>query len=334
MQIDFYQNFYKKRNSTKRPTVGGVGNLTEVHTVTGHLKEPCSILHPVISLQGQNPFPNNEPPDFYRYAYIPRFSRYYWVDDWTWDNGLWVVTLDVDVLATYKPHIGEQTEYILRTNSTTSDFNGAISDAMYPATTNFDIQQVGFQTPFVQNVSNGIYVIGVISSEDSNAIGAITYYAMDSAEFGDLKDTLFGADGLESMDLIQAGTWVATEMSEQVFKTMYNPYQYIASCTWFPVSSSDIIGTSVSTIKIGWWDFTLSGTRLSQVLGNFTDGVQVIPTHPQAATRGKYLNYAPYSKMSMYGKFGSFPIDTSYLEIGSYIVNTYSVDYVTGQCLF
>ena len=94
MNIDFFASFYKKENSTKRPMSPG-DQLTTKVTVTGHLKEPCSVLHPVISLQSPpNP---NQPPDFYRYAYIPLFSRYYWVDDWTWENGLWTVHLDVDV---------------------------------------------------------------------------------------------------------------------------------------------------------------------------------------------------------------------------------------------
>lgn len=332
MQIDFYQNFYKKRNSTKRPTVGGVGNLTEVHTVTGNLKEPCSILHPVISLQGQNPFPNNEPPDFYRYAYIPRFSRYYWVADWTWDNGVWVVTLDVDVLATYKPHIGEQSEYILRTDSTT-DFNGEITDITYPATTDVQETTSALSNTFVSDITDGCYIVGIISGGSSQAVGAISYYAMTSAEFGALKNTLFSDDNLEIMHIIDSqGQTIVQDISQEVLKTMYNPYQYIASCMWFPFGKTAIPNRSPQTsINIGWWAYSLNGDRLYAQNLEFGREVYTIPPHPQAS-RGSYLNYAPYTRRTLIGRFGTVPIDTTLFKVGEQISISYMVDLITGQC--
>ena len=341
MQIDLYQGFYKKENSTKRPVAGsGVSSIT----VTGHLKEPCSVLHPVISFQASVNV--NATPDSYRYAYIPLFSRYYWVDEWIWNDGLWEVHLDVDVLATYKTIIGETTEYILRTDSTDpGNFNGAISDTTYPALSDVQIEQTNFRNPFVDSVSLGTYVVGIICSEDDNAVGAVTYYALTPSEFGDLKDTLFGIDGLYVMGLVDSPTapynWTATDIGEQIFKTMYNPFQYIVSCSWFPVDPSDIPGTAVSTLKIGWWIYTVSGKRMTQTVGNFADEVVQLPSHPQY-TRGRYLNHAPYTQRTLYGKFGSIPIDTSYFDLDNpivtdpyqYLANTYSVDYVTGQCLF
>lgn len=339
MQIDFFSGFYKKENSTKRPD-----NNTNKVTITGHLKEPCSILHPVISLQ--SPINSSQPNDFYSYAYVPLFSRYYWVDEWVWNNGLWEVHLDVDVLATYKTIIGETTEYILRTDSTSNgEFNGAISDTTYPALCDVQIDQTNFRNPFVTQTNQGTYVVGIIGSDDNNAVGAVTYYALTPSQFGDLKATLFGVDGLYVMGLIDSPTapynWTATDIGEQIFKTMYNPFQYIVSCSWFPVATSDIPGTAVSTLKIGWWIYTVSGKRMSQTVGNFADEVLQLPSHPQY-TRGRYLNHAPYTQRTLYGKFGSVPIDTSYFDLDNpivtdpyqYLVNTYSVDYVTGQCLF
>lgn len=334
MQIDFFSNFAKKENSTKRPTAG------TATSVTGHLKEPCSILHPVISLQKS---PNtNYPPDTFRYAYIPLFSRYYFVDDWSWEDGLWTVTLDVDTLATYKTTIGEQTEYILRTDST-SNFNGAISDTTYPALSEVTIEQTNFTNPFVTQESQGVYVVGIIGADDTNAVGAVSYYALTASEFGDLKETLFGETGLETMGLwdIATQTWLITDVGEQFFKTMYNPFQYIVSCNWFPVTPSSITGTSVSSLKIGWWVYSVTGKLMSQKVGFFNDSVELLPSHSQY-TRGRYLNHAPYTQRTLYGKFGSIPIDTSYFDLDNpivtdpyqYLVNTYSVDYITGQCLF
>lgn len=347
MQVDFYSNFYKKINSTKRPGTG-TGHTESVQSVTGHLKEPCSILHPIISFQAP---PNvSYPPDFYRYAYIPLFSRYYWVDDWSWEDGLWTVHLDVDVLATYRSDIGETTEYILRTDSTDPDkFNGSISDTTYPAMTDVIIDQTGFRNPFVTDEDQGTYVVGIIGSDDTNvtgAVGAVNYYAMTPSQFMDLKATLFGVDGLAVLGLIdtstQPYTWTATDVGEQIFKTMYNPFQYIVSCNWFPVDpSTDIVGTPVTTLKIGWWIYTVSATLMSQTTGVFNDSVEMLPSHPQYV-RGRYLNHAPYTQRTLYGKFGSIPLDTSYFDLDNpnitapykYLANIYTVDYITGQCLF
>ena len=341
MQVVLYQNFEKKKNSTKLPLIG-----VTAYTVGGNLKEPCSVLKPVISFQG-------EPlsPDYIfasTYAYIPVFSRYYFVEDWNWNDGLWVVHLSVDVLASYKDALSEISMYILRadTRNTPSGlnlWNKAITDTTYPATTDFYIDRVKMTSPFVNTEETGVYIVGIIGSDNADAMGAITYYAMTASEFGNLKATLFGIDGLAVLGLVDPQTqeWTATDMGEQIFKTMYNPFQYIVSCNWFPVSPSEISGSPESTMKIGWWIYTVSAKRISQKIGTFYDGVIAVPPHPLASTRGTYLNFAPYTQRTLYGKFGSIPLDTAYFDLDEssttyyrYLVGKYTVDYVTGQCLY
>jgi hypothetical protein len=73
---------------------------------------------------------------------------------------------------------------------------------MYPASTNFSIDQINFTHHFEPTIALGTYILGIISNEDSNAVGAITYYAMTASEFGTMKSVLLGASGLESMGLI------------------------------------------------------------------------------------------------------------------------------------
>ena len=331
MNITLYSAFQKKDNSTKQPGAGVSGAV-----VPGHLKEPTSVLHPAVRFQN-NVLGNGINPDC-TYAYIPDFHRYYFINDWTWDNGTWVAQMDVDLLASHKTAIGSKSEYILRTNSTTTNFNGAISDSMYPATTNFDIDQVNFSNPFVESLSQGVYIVGIINQTQTDTVGAITYYAMTSAQFGSLKSTLFSDVNLDIMGILDGSVTPAIpnidDMSVELFRTMYNPYQYIASCIWFPITYESVPGDSVLEIALGWWKYSLSGKRLTSQVAFYNDGVSMIPTHPLASTRGKYLNYAPYTKLTLYGKFGSMPIDTSYLEIGSYLVNTYTVDLITGETIF
>lgn len=331
MTIDFYYSFYKKVNSTKRPAPG-VGHTEELKQVTGYLREPCSVYSPVVELT-PGAFDANTDPHFLTYAYISKFNRYYFVEDWTWNNGLWSCRMIEDVLATFKTVIGATDEYILRTDSDTTNYNGAIVDTIYPATTDFDIEHTAFRNPFQTELENGCYIVGVIGDDDG--IGAVNYYAMDDQEFSAFKTALFSNQNLNEMDLYDSttGQWLVTDMSQEIFKTQYNPFQYVASCMWFPIDTISIYGSFDHTIPMGWWQYTINGKRLLDTTVVFTEAEQ-IPVHPNSALRGKYLNYSPYTKRTLFGKFGSIPIDTSYLEIGSYLVGYYTVDLITGQCLY
>ena len=315
-------NFVKKENSTKQPSSGGLA-------VQGVLKEPCSIMNPVIQIERLS---NDAVPSTYTYAYINKFGRYYFIEDWVWVNGLWEVHMKEDVLATYKTEIGNSTEYVLRTDSTT-DFNGEITDTTYPATTDIVSESYSLSNIFTTDLTVGCYIVGIISGGTSQAVGAISYFAMTSTEFGALKDKLFSDDNLEIMGIIDAGgQTLVQDLSQEVLKTLYNPYQYIVSCMWFPFGKSAIPSTSsVSSIKIGWWDYPLSGGRLYAQTLELGNEQFTITAHPQAS-RGSYLNYAPYTRRTLIGRFGSVPVDTTLFKVGDKINISYMIDLITGQC--
>lgn len=331
MNITLYTNFYKKENSTKQPNPG-VGHLETATVVSGILKEPCSVMDPVVQFT-PDVFNANADPHLFTYAQIVKFNRYYFVEDWTWNDGLWSCRMTEDVLATYKTLIGATDEYILRTDSDTTDFNGAITDTVYPTTTDFDIEHTAFQNPFQTELEHGCYIVGVIGDDDG--VGAINYYALDENEFSAFKTALLTNSNLNQMDLYdaQTGQWLVTDMSQEIFKTQYNPFQYVVSCMWFPIDPISIYGSYDHTIPMGWWKYNLNGLRLLDSTVVFTEFGQ-IPVHPNAATRGKYLNYSPYTRRTLYGKFGSLPVDTAYSEIGDYLIGYYTVDLITGQCLY
>lgn len=316
MNITFY-NFSKRNNSTKQPTGGTV--------VSCELKSQTTIIAPSIIIK-------NVPSGLttaWNYCYIPDFSRYYFITNWTWLNGVWEIACSVDVLASFKTAIGGMTEYILRA---ASDYNGEISDSMYPATTDFMISAVYASSVFVSNLSDGCYIVGIMSGTSRDSVGAITYYAMTSSEFGSLKSTLFSDTNLEIMGIIDSqGQTIVEEISQEVLKTMYNPFQYIASCMWFPFPKSTISNkTNVSSFKIGWWDYSLSASRLYAQVLEFAETLS-ITSHPQAS-RGKYLNYAPFTKRTLIGRFGTVAVDTQYFISSDNIDVAYFVDLITGQC--
>lgn len=323
MNITFYE-FSKRNNSTKIVDVSGT-------TLTCELKSSTSIYKPTLVIKA---VPASWNP-IWNYCYIPGFERYYFVHDWMWLNGVWECSLVCDVLASFKTDIGTSSEYILRTDSTT-DFNTNVTDTMYPATTDVITETVWSQNPFVQSITDGCYIVGIISGGQPDAVGAITYYQMTSTQFGALKELLFTDDNLEVMDIINSsGTPLVSDLSPQVLKTLYNPYQYIASCMWFPIAENGILNkTGVSTIPIGWWDYSLSGYRLYAQTVTIGESVTGIPLtdHPQASTRGNYLNYAPYTRRALLGRFGTYVIDNSNYISGDKIQIQYIVDLITGQC--
>ena len=328
LNLNLY-SFAKKDNSTKQPT------LETAKLVQGILKEPCSIMTPVVRIER---LPNDAMPFQYTYAKWVEANRYYFIEDWTWVNGLWEVRMKEDVLATFKTQIGNTTEYVLRTDSTV-DFNGEITDTTYPATTDIVSESYSLNNVFTTDLTVGCYIVGIISGGQTQAVGAISYYAMTSSEFGSFKEMLFSDDNLITMGLAildpSTGTLTPTitDISLEVLKTMYNPYQYVVSCMWFPFGKSAIpSSTTVTGIKIGWWEYpTLTGNRLYAQTFELGNEQFAITAHPQAA-RGSYLNYAPYTRRTIIGRFGSVPIDTTLFSVGNKINISYMIDLITGQC--
>lgn len=324
MQIKLYSGFEKKQNSTKLPAAG-----TTTLTLTGYLKEDCSVINPTVRI---NRLANDASPSIYTYALIDDFDRYYFIDNWTWKKPFWEATMHVDVLASHKTAIGNQIMHVLRAD--TEVFNGYISDSLYPATNEFVINhQVLTNSDFVATVSSGCYVVGIISKGDSSSVGAICYYAMDSSEFAALNNALFSDSNLYTMGITDSlGNMLVTDMSKEVLKTMYNPYQYIASCMWFPFAKSKFTYSTQVGINIGWWTYSsLSGSRVyAQQISLLNCEHTTVPAHPQSY-RGEYLNYAPYTRISLYGRFGTIPLDPSITQAGWRINISYYIDIITGQ---
>lgn len=324
LNLYLYKQFAKKENSTKQPTSG-----TLTLGIQGILKEPCSIMTPVVKIERLT---SDAMPFDYTYAKWVEAGRYYFIEDWVWQDGLWEVHMKEDVLATFKTQIGTETEYVLRTDSTT-DFNGEITDTTYPATTDIVTNSYSLTNIFSTDITVGCYIVGIISGGSSDAVGAISYFAMTSTEFGALKSKLFSDDNLEIMGIINAGgQTIVQDLSQEVLKTLYNPYQYIASCIWFPFGKNAITNkTSVSSIKIGWWNYPLTGDLLYAQTLELGNEQFAITAHPQAS-RGSYLNYSPYTKRTIIGRFGTVAVDNSCFEVGEKINISYMIDLVTGQC--
>lgn len=87
-------------------------NVSTVVTVTGVLRNGASILDPEIEIESGL---TEDIVANINYAYIEIFGRYYFVTDIRTEiNGLWVFSMHVDVLMTYKDEIRAQNAVVAR----------------------------------------------------------------------------------------------------------------------------------------------------------------------------------------------------------------------------
>lgn len=308
MQATFYQ-FAKRTNSTKRPS-GGQGFGID-------LKAPCNIINPEIKIATQSD------PTGYNYCYLPTFSRYYWIKNWTYSDGLWNASLTVDTLASYRDQIGSATEYVVRSSA---KYDDTISDGLYPATAKVQSVTTSFQGGFAETISGGFFIIGFIA-KSANSIGAITYVVMTPGNAKKLSAKLLTDVSYLSID--------NSEISDNLTKVLFNPYQYIVSCNYFPFGIAELTAhlPLVAKIDVGWWSVDVPGWILGEDNNNFKKSVSVtVPKHPQAANRGEYCNVAPYTDYTIYLQpFGVIPLDASKMWGAATLSIQYVVDLFTGD---
>lgn len=305
MNCTFY-NLGKKKNSTLLP---GVGTNIPID-----LKEPCSKAEPEITIRSTT-------APTYNYAYIPNFSRYYFIRDWTWKNGIWSARLEVDLLASFKTAILGLSCYIERS---ASNYDENIIDTYYPAKPNATIQNTAISAPWTAlTVSSGTFILGVVGLDTGvGRLGAVSYYAVDTAGLNSLLNFLF------SNDIWQASG--ITEIGEGLYKSIFNPFQYVVSCVWVPVTRS-AISTTATTIKLGYWDTQVSAYGVTLYVTGVLAFNATLPAHPQSG-RGAYLNYSPYTTRTLYiPPFGSIPIDSDFYARGNILQCDCHIDIITGQ---
>lgn len=310
MKATFYV-FPKRTNSTKRPS-GGQGFGID-------LKAPCSIIDPEIKIATQRD------PTGFNYCYLPTFSRYYWVKNWTYSDGLWNASLTVDTLASYRDQIGNSTEYVTRSSA---QYDGTISDGLYPASAKVQSVTTAFQGGFAETISGGFFVIGFIAKA-ATSIGAITYAVMTPTNAKKLSAKLLTDVSYLSID--------NTEISDSLTKVLFNPYQYIVSCNYFPFDIAKITAhlPLVSSVDVGWWSIAVPCWILGEDNNNLTKSVSVsIPKHPQAASRGGFCNASPYTDYTIFLQpFGVIPLDASKLWGAATLSIQYTVDLFTGDSI-
>lgn len=139
--MSFSINLYNNNSEDKK--VGK--SLTNYGTLTGTLKNECSLTSPDVLVQSASPILCN-------YAYIPNFGRYYFITDVvSVRNNMYILKLKRDVLESFKNQIGKNTAVIERSQYY---WNLYMMDSMMPVTTQVLTSTVSFGKSFNQNGTN------------------------------------------------------------------------------------------------------------------------------------------------------------------------------------
>ena len=293
-----FSTFSKRENSTKQNSSGVTKSCL--------LKDPCSVINPVVRVTITN-------PSAYNYAYISDFGRYYYVQDWISETAdIWEAHLRVDAMASWKSYIIAQSHYVLRS---ASDYDEDVVDTLYPTNGNVSYSDYTGASPF--STSDISTIIGIINNESSYKWGAATLYVLSSMGslmkymLGDLNEANNIFTGIESI-------WTTIQdplVQEGISRSLANPGQYFTESYLLPYTPQ--IAASNQTLKAGYLTLpsSIKGDIVSKsaTLKNLGNPITLtLPDHPQAATRGKYLNLDPFSKYWLFlGPFGTYPIDSS-----------------------
>lgn len=314
--MSFKVNLYtlsKRDNSTKQPT----GTGTEFDCV---MKAGSGIMHPVLSFD----LGLTSDPSQYNYAYIPAFERYYFIEEWYFNQSLWTATLKVDVLATYKTAIGGTSLYILRAAGAN---DGSVIDNLYPTKTGCNFSSDTKTNPWQ---SASCFVVGIVSENAS--MGSLKYYVLGSGQMATICQTMMDKDHI----ITEANGFIPTELGMGLQLSLVDPIQYIKTCVMLPVPYTDLSDAGTAEyVKVFNFD---PGQILGIVIEPNTKVAKTysfsIPKHPDTNARGNYVNSAPYTVLTLtIPPWGTIDIDTSVTCTASSLDVNVDLDPITGKAI-
>lgn len=133
MELNLYTNNSADNVVTK--------NITSLITLNGTLRENCSITDPVITVENIN----NAIAAVCNYAFIPQFARYYFVRNITLSGKLWIISMHVDVLASFQTDLKELNAIVIRQEK---KYNTYLQDGIFKTYQNPHVNILQFPGSF------------------------------------------------------------------------------------------------------------------------------------------------------------------------------------------
>jgi len=297
--------FSKETNSTAVPPANTAATYPCVAI------DPMSLAAPVVKIL----LPVTAQINTFNYMYIGSFNRYYWITDWEYRDRCWFIHGQVDALATFRYQIGETRAYILRS---AADYNGTIQDNLYPVRSAWDGVVTDYNSPWPA-AGAGYYSVGIVGSGQTN------FYVMGLVQLNELLDWML-SDQYAADVLTTLGIAAYPEA-----KAILDPLQFISSIVFLPVNIDNSY-FQTHTLKVGYAEYDLSCWPIPVKEAISTSINITMPKHPYAATRGVYLNAAPYSTYNLFfPPFGLISLDPALCANATSITATVNMDYQTGD---
>lgn len=311
-----FSTFQKKLNSTARPAGGAAYDCI--------VKDGTSTLHAKIGLQ----WPGSGNPTAYNMCYIPDFGdvgRYYYIQNWYYEDRIWWCDCKVDVLATYKTFIGSSTKYVLRA---ASDHDPTIPDSMaIPKSSYVDEGALAGESLGWANYGSGggTYVITVIGKNNTTASEVCSQFQVSGSTLQQIIDGT--CDAVEGW---YNGHLSSTTIREAIQSLLSAPFrvttdlsQYIKNVMWFPFR----FPSGTGNLYLGMFRQAYGVATVASPLRMFTGSCN-LPTGRSAEIWEYGAPYGSYwFKMLPFGMFELDPMD---VLTNSTIDYTVGVDSVSG----
>ena len=203
-------------------------------------------------------------------------------------------------------------------------YDGRVMDNLYPT---FHASTVDTTAPSPWGQADR-FILGVIGPADTSQAGSVTYYCMPPGALKDFMKYVLG-----NQRLVDDGTFNWGALDTAIRAAIFNPMDYIVSCTYIPFQPSPL-GAQVQKIPYGWWSGDVSNTNLlNQTMTHTMPDITInLPHHPQMASKGVFVQNAPYSRFELQvNPFGVIPLDGSLIQDADHLRISIKIDLVTGM---
>ena len=295
MEVIFYSEFSKRRNSTKNPESSGAISFSVTKEVK--LKGECSRISPKFFVG-----------DVSGYVYCKAWGWYYFISNISYDiNGAQYIECDIDVLGTWK-------EAILNTKAfvkySTSNYDKYVVDSRIARRADTSVVHSTHESIFTDEEPDNEFVLFItIGGEYSSTAydGGYNYYAFSETGWNDFCAYLCNAD-----------------FEDNIKKIFTDVVGGLISARRVPIKTSELPLQEVSSIRVGRAEIPYPAWKLSAryIHKSFTLSV---PSYPAT-----FEHWHPYMRVKLYIPYIG-PVDIPTDQYGQDILVDYVVDLTSGQ---
>lgn len=310
MNVRLYSSFTKRKNSTKVP-----GSGDSYTTKTCVLKDTTGIESPILTLSTS--------PAGTSYAYIPDFNRYYFVNNVTFQNGTYDLSLVSDPLGTHRSEIGDYQGFILRSEDNTF-YNPKLTDPV-----NAPVGEITHKvdsTEIVVSAGNPLFTVSGIGTYMLSILGK--------------PDGGLGDNGLArtyALSASQLNTFASQFVNPTIMQSIMNQFtnamDALISCFYLPISASHM-NTHTEDAYIGDTAIMTSVPLVQNRFISISGDISYVNAMPLTFANN-YLVRPPYATYCIYLPFfGMASIDANVLLEGSKLTYSLDVDVCTGDIVY